>query len=262
MGVIQEGLKKSLLCRLNQYRECTAEVFHLEFTWPGPSPRAGQFFMVKPQRSSVFLGRPLSVASWKPPDPDRGSTGLVGFSIAKRGKGTEELASLRCGELVELTGPLGNYWGALDSESLQGPIALVGGGIGIVPCVAFAAELPPGTFDFYGGFKSLPFGLEKIPPGSCIIATEDGSQGRHGRILDFLEPARYRRVYACGPEPMLKAVAHLCKTQEVPCFISMERHMACGVGACLGCTVRTVQGNRRCCVDGPMFRAEEVLFDA
>jgi NAD(P)H-flavin reductase len=61
---------------------------------------------------------------------------------------------------------------------------------------------------------------------------------------------------------MLKAVAHLCKTQEVPCFISMERHMACGVGACLGCTVRTVQGNRRCCVDGPMFRAEEVLFDA
>ncbi|MHB9293608.1 dihydroorotate dehydrogenase electron transfer subunit [Hollandina sp. SP2] len=261
MGMILGGLKKSLLCRLNQYRDLTAEVFHLEFTWTGPSPRAGQFFMLKPQRSSVFLGRPLSVASWKPPDPDQGSAGLVGFSIAKRGKGTRELAALQCGELAELTGPLGNYWGSLDPEPLQGPIALVGGGIGIAPCAAFAEELPPGTFDFYGGFKSLPFGVEKIPPGSCIIATEDGSQGRQGRILDFLEPARYRRVYACGPEPMLKAVASLCKTLEVPCFISMERHMACGVGACLGCTVRTTQGNRRCCVDGPIFRAEEVRFD-
>jgi NAD(P)H-flavin reductase len=60
---------------------------------------------------------------------------------------------------------------------------------------------------------------------------------------------------------MLKALASLCKTREVPCFISMERHMACGVGACLGCTVRTTQGNRRCCADGPIFRAEEVLFD-
>ncbi|MDR3114940.1 MAG: dihydroorotate dehydrogenase electron transfer subunit [Treponema sp.] len=254
------AFKKSLLCRLNRYEELTPEVFRLDFTWPGPYPRAGQFFMLKPQRSSVFLGRPISVAWWKPPH-DRGGAGLVGFSIAKRGKGTAELAALQCGELVELTGPLGNYWGALDPEPLQGPIALVGGGIGVAPCAAFAEELPPGTFHFYGGFKSLPFGLEKIPHASCIIATEEGGQGRQGRILDFLEPARYRRVYACGPEPMLKAVAGLCKNLGVPCFISMERHMACGVGACLGCTVRTIRGNRRCCVDGPIFRAEEVLFD-
>ncbi|MDR1029922.1 MAG: dihydroorotate dehydrogenase electron transfer subunit [Treponema sp.] len=257
--IAQGPLKQSLLCRLNRYQELNAQVFQLEFMWPGPSPRAGQFFMLKPQRSSVFLGRPISVASWEAPNQVRG--GLVRFSIAKRGKGTRELAAFQCGEPVELTGPLGNYWGALDPETLQGPIALVGGGIGVAPCAAFAEELSPGTFDFYGGFKSFSFGLEQIPPGSRIIATEDGREGRHGRILDFLEPAHYQRVYACGPEPMLKAVAGLCKTAGVPCFISMERQMACGVGACLGCTVRTVQGNRRCCVDGPIFRAEEVLFD-
>jgi NAD(P)H-flavin reductase len=199
------------------------------------------------------------MARWKP--AGQGDGGVVAFTIAKRGKGTQELAALRCGEAVELTGPLGNYWGALDEEPLQGPLALVGGGIGIAPCAALAEELPGGTFDFYGGFKSLPFGLERLPPHACIIATEDGSYGRKGRILDFLEPARYCRVYACGPEPMLKALADRCKALKVPCFISLERHMACGVGACLGCTVSTLQGNRRCCVDGPIFRAQEVLFD-
>ncbi|MDR2393723.1 MAG: dihydroorotate dehydrogenase electron transfer subunit [Treponema sp.] len=259
MGIPWGSSKKNLFCKVSRYQDLTAEVFQLELSWPGPSPRAGQFFMLKPQRTSVFLGRPVSVTSWKP--SDQGSGGLVAFSIAKRGRGTQELARIQRGELVELTGPLGNYWGAFDVQGLPGHLALVGGGIGIAPCVALAAELPTGTFDFYGGFKSLPFGLENIPPHACIIATEDGSHGRKGRILDFLEPARYRCVYACGPEPMLKALADRCKALGVPCFISLERHMACGVGACLGCTVSTIHGNRRCCVDGPIFRAQEVRFD-
>jgi NAD(P)H-flavin reductase len=218
--------------------------------------------MLKPQRSSVFLSRPISVASWETADQDRGIDGLVRFYIAQRGKGTRELAALQVGEAVELTGPLGNYWRAMHPAPPQGRIALVGGGIGLASFAAFAAELPPGTFTFYAGFKSIPFGLEKIPRDACIVATEDGSHGRQGKILDFLEPAQYSGVYACGPESMLQALTGLCMAAGVPCFISMERRMACGVGACLGCTVQTVSGNRRCCVDGPIFRAEEIIFDA
>lgn len=227
-------------------------IVRLEFRWAGPRPRAGQFFMIKPERSSVFLGRPISAAGWNSGDK------AVYFFIAKRGRGTEELAGLKPGEQAELTGPLGNAWE--DMLLPEGPIALVGGGIGNAPLIAFAKELEDRA-DFYAGFKSASFGLEGLTPRSLIIASEDGSVGSRGLILDFLEPAKYRAVYACGPEPMLKAVALSCKAAGVPCVVSMERYMACGVGACLGCTIKTIRGNRRCCADGPIFMAEEVLFD-
>ncbi|MDR3248072.1 MAG: dihydroorotate dehydrogenase, partial [Treponema sp.] len=76
----------------------------------------------------------------------------------------------------------------------------------------------------------------------------------------FVDYQDYAAVFACGPTPMLKAVAEKSKAAGVPCFISMEARMACGAGACLGCTIATTGGNRRCCADGPIFPAEEVLF--
>jgi NAD(P)H-flavin reductase len=122
----------------------------------------------------------------------------------------------------------------------------------------------------YAGFKTgfkkmeekhLLLGPAMLEAEKTIIATEDGKEGQKGRIPDFLEPENYAAVCACGPEPMLKAVAVKCKAAGVPCFVSMGRVMACGVGACLGCTVHTVNGNRRCCADGPIFNAEELIFD-
>jgi NAD(P)H-flavin reductase len=175
------------------------------------------------------------------------------------------LAELRPGEEAELIGPLGNYWGQAElskDTAKAGPVALVGGGIGIAPLLAYALEPEKRPFDFYAGFRTGSFGLENIKPRSLIIATEDGSQGLKGRIPDFFTPSGYSAVFACGPEPMLKAVADSCIAGGVPCFISMEKRMACGVGACLGCTVKTVGGNRRCCADGPIFNAEEIDFDA
>jgi NAD(P)H-flavin reductase len=220
----------------------------------------------------VFLARPISVAGWRADTriTDRienrnHSSRIIRFLIAKQGIGTEELASLIAGEQAELTGPLGNGWAGFVPEILSGPLALIAGGIGMAPLRAFAAERAAGTYDFYAGFKTLDPGLTGLLDGlntaALILATEDGSGGHKGRILDILEPATYQAVYACGPEPMLKAVAACCKAAGVPCFISMERRMACGVGACLGCTVRTIHGNRRCCADGPIFRAEEILLD-
>jgi len=233
--------------------------------WEGPSPQPGQFFMLRLVRSGFLLARPISVSGY--------TKGLVNFLIAERGKGSRELVQARPGAPIELAGPLGNTWPGLlaqkgnreDRSSInhdnQKPLALLGGGIGIAPLIYLSNYLEPDTFHFYGGFRSSPYGLESIPKEVLTIATEDGSAGYHGRIPDFFNPERYRAVYACGPAPMLKRITELCSQAGVPCTISLEERMACGVGACLGCTIRTTRGNRRCCADGPIFPAEEVLFD-
>ena len=102
--------------------------------------------------------------------------------------------------------------------------------------------------------------MEGLEAAQVVIASEEGLGGSRGTIAQFFDPRPYGWVYACGPEALLKVVAELCLRSSVPCYSSMERRMACGVGACLGCTVRTKRGNRRCCVDGPIFSAQEVLF--
>jgi NAD(P)H-flavin reductase len=246
------------------------EIFRLDFTWSCSAiPKAGQFFMIRPKRSAVFLGRPISMAKFLAPN-------VVTFLISRCGKGTQELAAMRSGEEAELIGPLGNTWDNFllpMKDSSHKLIALVGGGIGLAPLNALLGEFdetPGYSFDTYAGFRTgfanteernKLLGMALICSEETIIATEDGKDGLKGRIPDFLEPEKYAAVCACGPEPMLKAVAVKCKAAGVHCFVSMERRMACGVGACLGCTVKTVNGNRRCCVDGPIFKADEVVFD-
>jgi NAD(P)H-flavin reductase len=256
--------KQSIFCELIKNDSINKEIFRLDFMWPGSKPRAGQFFMIKPKRSVVFLGRPISLANIE--------SNTVRFLIARRGKGTLELAAMRSGDEAELTGPLGNAWADFLATVENGrakPVALIGGGIGIAPLQALLCEGLKYHFNFYAGFKndlkteekSALLGAAYLEANNMIIATENGKDGRKGLIPDFLEPEKYAAVCACGPEAMLKVVAAKCKAARVPCFISMEKRMACGVGACLGCTVRTVNGNRRCCADGPIFKAEEVIFD-
>jgi NAD(P)H-flavin reductase len=259
------------------------EIFWLDIGWAGPRPKAGQFFFIRPERSGVFLGRPISAASWgKRHGPIHRfadskaagrATGGVCFMISLWGRGTRELAALRVGETVELTGPLGNAWtDLLPKESRGGRIALIGGGVGIAPLTGLASELPEQSFDLYAGFKTMSvkkdvyeyerlLGPFMLSAAKIVLATEDGQRGKKGLIPAFLNADQYRAVCACGPEPMLKAVAAKCRAAAVPCFISMERRMACGVGACLGCTVPTAQGNRRCCADGPIFPGDEIFFD-
>lgn len=226
-------------------------VTEMQVSWDGPAPQAGQFFMLRLVRSGVLLGRPISVFGYK--------RGLVSFLIAERGKGSRELVRVRPGEAIELSGPLGNTWPKPPEG--DGPLALVGGGIGIAPLINLIEQHGPRNYHFFGGFRSRPYGLEAIPPNNLTIATEDGSTGHRGRIPDFCNPAEFKLVYACGPIPMLQRIAESCRQGGIPCYISLEERMACGVGACLGCTVRTTGGNRRCCVDGPIFPAEEVLFN-
>jgi NAD(P)H-flavin reductase len=196
------------------------------------------------------------------------------FLIALRGKGTWELASMQIGEEAEIIGPLGKAWSdVLPPHTSSGKaIALVGGGIGVAPLNALLHEVSaqPETkysFNMYAGFKtgftsdeeqSMLLGSAHRNAAKLIIASEDGTTGQKGRIGDFFEPERYAAVCTCGPEAMMQAVAEKCKAAGVPCYVSLERRMACGVGACRGCTVQTINGNRRCCADGPVFNAAEL----
>jgi NAD(P)H-flavin reductase len=246
----------------------TADIVLLDFEWRGSSPQAGQFFMVKPARSAVFLARPLSVAGT--------GGGIVRFLVAQRGAGTEEFAAMGENEMALLTGPLGNCWDSFIPKTRGKPVALLSGGVGIAPLAAFCSELTQWgghDFELLSGFRRGADGVALfsalgIRADGAVIAGEDGIEGenmpanvRQGLITDFFDAGKYAAVFACGPVPMIKAAAMLCRKAGVPCFVSLETRMACGTGACLGCTVRTRSGNRRCCADGPIFDADEVFFD-
>ncbi|ULQ60808.1 dihydroorotate dehydrogenase electron transfer subunit [Brucepastera parasyntrophica] len=252
-----------------------------------PAPCPGQFFMLRARPSGVLLGRPISIF--------KSDKTTLTFLILKKGAGTEELCSLRKGDHVDILGPVGNHFmqpdelfseerkkelvagkndGLLASaisyllETMQagetGPlrIAIAGGGIGIAPVAGFAQTLPPSSFDFYACFRSDPYGIEDIAnrAKNLYITTEDGSAGTRGILSDIFDPSKYDLVYACGPVPMLKYIQNCCPGHKPFAFLSLEQRMACGAGACLGCTVKTIHGNRRCCVDGPVFNAAEVIL--
>jgi NAD(P)H-flavin reductase len=240
----------------------TDGIFRLEFAWPGPPPKAGQFFMIKPERGSVFLPRPVSVESF--------GGGKLRFLIAARGRGTRELVSMRAGESAGLSGPLGNCWEDFLPRGTGGAVALVAGGVGIAPLSALAAGFPDREFDYYLGVKdafknaaeqAAFLGEAALHHRRLLVAAENGGGEHRGLVTGFFDPAGYPLVFACGPQAMLKVVAAKCREAAVPCRVSLERRMACGVGACLGCVVVTGGGRRRCCADGPIFKAEELVPD-
>jgi dihydroorotate dehydrogenase (NAD+) catalytic subunit len=280
----------SLAARVASNREIAPGVFALvcgaaneegSATGAIPEPEPGQFFMLRARPSSVLLGRPISVY--------RSAGDSVTFLILKKGRGTEELCALRPGDELDLLGPIGNRFIApgelvanglvsssvLPSSPSRAPrVALIGGGIGVAPVAGFSFFLESGSFDFYASFRSAPYGLDCIEgrAAKVMITTEDGSAGVRGILPAVFNADLYDLVYACGPTPMLRYVQGACatsrearsvggKASHLPViFLSLEERMACGAGACLGCTVRTVVGNRRCCVDGPVFNGAEVIL--
>ncbi|MDR0785841.1 MAG: dihydroorotate dehydrogenase electron transfer subunit [Treponema sp.] len=246
-------MKQYTLCETVENTALSGKIFQIAFVWKGEKPQAGQFFLIKPKVSSVFLARPISVA-WADAE-------TLTFLIAHKGIGAEELSLLREGEKAYLTGPLGNSWSSfLNGLSSAEKIALVGGGLGIAPLLGFAFLLKDlgRAFDFFAGFQTaLPLDWRGLEP---FVVTEYGATDRKGLVTDFLRPEQYGTVFACGSFPMLKVIAKSCRAQGTPCVVSMEKRMACGVGACLGCAVETVNGYRRCCSDGPIFRAEEIFY--
>ena len=233
-------------------------IFDLRLFAPDIAENAvpGQFVSLYCNTADRLLPRPVSICGL---DREKGILRLV-YRIA--GEGTKEFSALRPLDKVKILGPLGNGFPLLG----EAPV-FVGGGIGIPPMLALsAAFLGKGTAVL--GYRNdcfLSDEFEKIC--RTYIATEDGSRGTEGTVLDAMEAEEIEGdvIYACGPRPMLKAVKDFAGTRGIPCYVSMEERMACGIGACLACVCRTVETdphsnvkNKRICKDGPVFPAEEV----
>jgi dihydroorotate dehydrogenase electron transfer subunit len=234
-------------------------------------PQPGQFAMLRPGRegSVVFLGRPISYLD---AEPRPGGGVFADFYIKVYGPGSEALVSLKPGDQINHLGPLGRGF-EMPSEASW----LVGGGVGIAPfhhlvCEAARLGVSSDIFHlYYGGrvAEDLPF-LETLRENCSrvIETTEDGSLGLHGRVTDALGPDlgeesnRPSQVMACGPTPMMKAVAKQAHANDVRCVVSLETRMACGYGVCLGCVVHVEgKGYVRACMEGPVLPAEKLNFE-
>ncbi len=231
------------------------------------APRAGQFYLIKAKKSSVQLDRPISVYhSEEKVNADGKRCVTVEYMILQKGTGTKELCSLEKGALVETIGPLGNTFAGDASLCKEDKVCIIGGGIGVAPVANFASSLEPQSYDFYACFKSGTYALENVKAKNLFVTTDDGSAGIKGMLpcaidAEKIKALGYTKVFACGPTPMLVYVQKICREAGIKCWLSMENRMACGVGACLGCTIKTSLGNKRVCKDGPVFDSEIILFE-
>lgn len=212
-----------------------------------------------------LLNRPFSICEII---PDEGLITLI--YRAGPGRGTRALARLTEGQELDLLGPLG--YSFPDPGRSPGTLVLVGGGIGLPPMVA-AAEwaLAAGRpVHAIAGARSAGglAGLEELrATGARVtVVTDDGSAGQQGFVTlplaEAIEQHDCAEVWACGPEGMLQAVKALCERRSIPCFLALERYMGCGFGVCMSCTIPKAGGAGywKCCVDGPVFPAGEVLL--
>ncbi|MCP3980985.1 MAG: dihydroorotate dehydrogenase electron transfer subunit [bacterium] len=233
----------------------------------------GQFFMIGIPGSETLLRRPFSVCGL-PGTFDDGADGALQVLYKVYGTGTALLASLKPGARLSVLGPLGRGFEPPDNAAAQ-PV-FVAGGIGSAPFPALAATLRdkgPAPRMYYGarGEADLPL-LDWFREhcADVVVTTEDGSVGERGRVTEplaaLLESSApdSLHLYACGPDPMLRAVAATAKRYGVICDLALEAHMACGFGVCLGCVVPThtagPMGYERVCVEGPVMRAERLAW--
>jgi dihydroorotate dehydrogenase electron transfer subunit len=237
--------------------------------------RPAQFFMIGIPGSEALLRRPFSVCGL-PGTFEDGSEDGVQVLIKVVGKGTALLSALKAGAGLNVLGPLGNGFTPPPGPDIK-PV-VVAGGIGCAPFPALLAELRSHATRpllFYGaaGREDLPL-LDwfREQTAETVVTTDDGSLGRKGLVTEPLQEElrsidpKSVKLYACGPEPMLKAVARLALERGIDCELSLEAHMACGFGACLGCVVPTHHScgkgidYQRVCMEGPVMKPEALAW--
>jgi dihydroorotate dehydrogenase electron transfer subunit len=221
--------------------------------------KAGQFVSLYCKDESRLLPRPISICEI---DREKKALRLV-YRIA--GKGTEEFSNLKANDTVKVIGPLGNGFPLKNKKAF-----LIGGGIGIPPMLELAKTLDCEKQIILGYRNSDLFLLEELKQqGEVYLATEDGSVGTKGNVLDAIAEHALEAdiLYACGPTPMLRALKDFAAEKGMECYISMEERMACGIGACLACVCKSTEKdahsnvkNKRICKEGPVFNAQEVEF--
>jgi dihydroorotate dehydrogenase electron transfer subunit len=219
-----------------------------EFPGPGansiPAVRAGQFCMLRSWDAEPLLSRPLSVFD--------AAEGRLSFLYKTVGRGTAIFSRLRSGDSIAIQGPLGNGF-----PPAAGRVVMVGGGAGIAPFYLGAKQYRSAgcSVDLRLGFSGEAFLAGEYRSIADSVVVKSG-----GFITDDVDPSLYDWVFCCGPEGMMRALREKCKAagMENSLFVSLESRMACGIGACYGCSRKTVSGNKKVCRDGPVFAALEV----
>ena len=207
----------------------------------------GQFINIR--LNGLYLRRPISVCDW--------GEGWIRIIYKVVGKGTAQMAQMAPGQKLDVLTGLGNGYDLAPARGKR--IALVGGGVGIPPLYGLAKRLGGEAFCCVLGFNrasEIFYAEEFAQYGKVILTTADGSAGVRGFVTDALRQLDYDYYFACGPEPMLRAVHALGKEGQ----LSFEARMGCGFGACMGCSCETLAGPKRICVDGPVMRSGEVRF--
>ncbi|MCM1268623.1 MAG: dihydroorotate dehydrogenase electron transfer subunit [Bacteroidales bacterium] len=222
----------------------------------------GQFVAVYPRRESTLLPRPISICET---DKKADRLRLV-YRVA--GKGTAEFSTYGTGDTLEVLGVLGNGFPVERASGKE--VFLMGGGIGIPPLLELAKAIG-GKKRILLGYRNKELFLEEdlAKYGDVYVATEDGSVGTKGNVMDIIRAHSLKAdvIMACGPMPMLRAVKQYAAENGIEAYISLEERMACGVGACLGCVCKTAKEdshshvhNARICTEGPVFEAGEVTI--
>ncbi len=265
--IVTEAVVKRLdLVAKNTYQMRLYEPFIAE------KSHAGQFVNIEiPKEAAVFWRRPFSIHGT---DPKNGVFEILFNAI---GRGTQALKKVKMGAKLNLIGPLGNTF---DYAPHTKEIIIVAGGLGIAPFKLMLQDLSNRQFK-----KSLFFGVSSADhlccldefsrlEAECHISTEDGSQGFHGLVTDNLQEylrklddLSHCQILVCGPTPMLIAVQKIARSFGIRAQVSVENHMACGFGACMGCPVRLAHPRDDgkqfllACKDGPVFNMDEILFN-
>ena len=228
------------------------------------SARAGQFLEIKvSETGEPFLRRPISIYNI-----DK-ENGIVEFIFQVKGRGTGILAERKIGDLIDIMGPLG--FGGFKVQEYNN-VAIIGGGIGTYPLYELVKELKgKANLNVYLGFRDKSLvtcekEFEEIGLNKLVVTTDDGSYKEKGYAIDFMkkdiEEHKVDMIFACGPLSMLKAVRAYAIENNIPCQISLEERMGCGIGACLGCAVKVISGTEprygHVCKEGPVFNAADV----
>ncbi len=218
----------------------------------------GQFVSLYTKNPSKLLPRPISIC-----DIDGDMLRLV-YRVTGESAGTSEFSKLNKGDTIDILGPLGNGF-PLEKKD----VLLIGGGIGIPPLLGLCKSLTGNKKVVLGYRDSKLFLKEDFDKltGDVFVATEDGSIGTKGNVIDAIKANAINAsvIMCCGPTPMLRAVKEYALENNIECYLSLEERMACGIGACLACVCSSTEidehskvKNKRVCKDGPVFLATEV----
>ena len=259
-------MKRYLSCEVLSNARIASDIFDMVLAAPemAAEAKAGQFVNIYVNRGELLLPRPLSICEI---DAAKGTLRIV---YRAAGKGTDVMSQAVARDSFMLMAPLGNEF---PIEASRKRVCVVGGGIGTPPMLELTKEIlrrqPAAEVTAVLGFRSEPILADdfKAAGAEVYIATDDGSVGFRGNVVALMDEIgkEYDVVYGCGPNVMLKFVAHWAGAHKTPCFVSMEERMACGFGACVGCAIKmkTVDGwtYKKVCKDGPVFNAQEVIWE-